>query len=163
MPNMGPRRCPVRAVAASTVDWRRMSIRLPAPRRALAIVPLLACTLLSAGMTGQAAAAPNPSYSLAVSTQADRSSAQTLAGRSFPQSTSIYVFTTPTTNVRRVRFYVDDPSMSRTPRTIDSSAPFDLAGTASDGRAIALNLGTLSAATHTVTAAIETTKGKGAV
>ena len=87
--------------------------RHPALRRALTIVPLLACTLLSAGMTGQAAAAPTPNYTLAVSTQPDRSSAQSLSGRSYAQSSKIHAFTTPSTSVRRVRFYLDDTSMAR--------------------------------------------------
>ena len=136
-----------------------MSIRLPARRRTLGLVPLLACTLL-AGLAGPAAAAPPVNYSLAVSTQPDRSSAQSLSGKSYAQSTKIHVFTTPTTEARRVRFYLDDTSMSRTPRYIDSAAPFDFAGTASDGTAVALDLSTLSASTHTITAAVETTRGK---
>ena len=135
-------------------------IRLLAKRRALAVLPLIAGTLLSAGMTGQAAAAPTPNYSLAVSTQADRSSAVALSGRTFVQPAAIRVFTTPTTSARRVRFYLDDATMSRTPYSIDASAPFDLAGTASDGSAIGLDTSRLSAAQHTVTAAVETTNGK---
>jgi hypothetical protein len=111
-------------------------------------------------MPGQAAAAPVPNYSLAVSTQPDRSSPQSLSGKTYAQGAKIYVVTTPTTSARQVRFYLDDTSMSRAPRTTDSAAPFDFAGTAADGSANPLDTSTLSAATHTITAAVDTTNGK---
>ncbi|MCA1662856.1 MAG: hypothetical protein LC659_01020, partial [Myxococcales bacterium] len=131
-----------------------------ATRRGLAVIPLLACVLLSAGMTGQAAAAPTPKYSLAVSTQSDRSSDQSLAGKTYSQPADIFVFVTPTTSAKRVRFYLDDTTMSSAPRNVGSIAPFDFAGTASDGAAIALDVSTLSIASHTITAAVETTSGR---
>jgi len=134
--------------------------RLHVTRRGLAVLPLLACVLLSAGMTGQAVATPLPNYSLAVSTEPDRSSAQSLAGRTYIQPADVFVFVTPTASTKHVRFYLDDTTMSGAPRNIDSSAPFDFAGTASDGSAVALDVGSLSIAAHTITAAVETTRGK---
>ena len=131
-----------------------------ATRRGLAVIALLACVLLSAGMTGQSAAAPTSNYSLAVSTQSDRSSAQSLAGKTYSQPAEIFVFVTPTTSAKRVRFYLDDTTMSSAPRNVASIAPFDFAGTASDGSAVALDVGSLSIAAHTITAAVETTNGK---
>ncbi|MDX6677443.1 MAG: hypothetical protein QOE31_1495 [Solirubrobacteraceae bacterium] len=130
------------------------SLRLPALRPVRHLVSLLALAQLAMAMPADAAL---PTYSLSVSSAANRSSPQALAGKTYAQPASIYVFATPTTSAKRVRFYLDDTTMSRTPRSIDSSAPFDFAGTASDGSAVALNLGTLSAASHTITAAVETT------
>ncbi|MEA2221386.1 MAG: hypothetical protein QOJ35_4012 [Solirubrobacteraceae bacterium] len=135
-------------------------MRLPARSRALALVSMLACTLLSAVASQPAAAAPPINYSLAVSLQPDRSSAQPLAGKTYVQPAKISVFTTPTTSATRVRFYLDDTAMSRSPRSTDSSAPFDFAGTAADGSATPLDVSTLSAASHTITAAIDSTGAK---
>lgn len=129
-------------------------------RRVLALLPVLACSLLAPGMTGQAAAAPTPSYSLAVSMNPDRSSAQSLSGKSFSQASKIHVFTTPTTSARRVRFYLDDATMSRAPRSIETTAPFDFNSTAADGTAIGFDLASVSVASHTITAAVETTNGR---
>lgn len=105
------------------------SLRLPSARATLTLVPLLACTAF-AGMTGQAAAAPPTQHSLAVSAQPDRSSAQPLSGRTFAQPQNIHVFATPATGVRRVRFYLDDTTMSSAPSSIESIAPFDFVTTA---------------------------------
>jgi hypothetical protein len=104
-----------------------------------------------------AASADAATYSLAVSSQANRSSAQPLSGKTYVQPANIYVFSTPTTGAKRVRFYLDDTTMSRAPRSIEASAPLDFAGTRSDGSANALSVGTLSIGSHTITAAVETT------
>jgi hypothetical protein len=115
---------------------------------------VVAASLTSAFATASADAA---TYSLAVSSQANRSGAVALSGRSYVQPANVYVFSTPTTGATRVRFYLDDPARSQAPRTTEGSAPFDFAGTRSDGAANALNVGTLSAGAHTITAAVETT------
>ena len=115
---------------------------------------VVAASLTSAFATASADAA---TYSLAVSSQANRSSAQPLSGKTYVQPANIYVFSTPTTEVTRVRFYLDDTTLSHAPRSIEAGAPFDFAGTRSDGAANALNVGTLSAGAHTITAAVETT------
>jgi len=132
------------------------SKRQSASRRVLAVLALLACTALLAGLTEQASAAPIPQYSLAVSASPDRSSSGSLSGSSYVQPARIHVFTTPSTRATRVRFYLDDTSMARTPRYIDTSAPFDFAGTATDGKVNAFDTSTVSAGTHTITAAVET-------
>src|SRR3954452_21559463 len=131
------------------------SKRLAVSRRALAVLPLLACTAFSAGVAEQAAAAPIPNYSLAVSASPDRSSSKPLSGATYAQGAQIYVFTTPTTSATRVRFYLDDTSMSRAPRSTDSAAPFDFGGTGSDGKALPLGTSSVSVGTHTITAAVD--------
>lgn len=135
-------------------------LRTPRTVRALLLAPLLCCAALTTAATGVAAAAPMPSYSLAVSTNPDRSGSSSLSGRTFTAGTQVRVFTTPTTSAARVRFYLDDPTMSRTPRQVETAAPFDFAGTAADGSANPFDVGTLSAASHTITAAVEMTTGK---
>ena len=139
------------------------SKRLAVSRRALAVLPMLAATALSAGLAEQASAAPIPNYSLAVSSSPDRSSSKPLSGSSYAQPAKIYVFTTPSTSASRVRFYLDDTSMSRTPRYTDTSAPFDFGGTASDGTALPFDTSSVSTGTHTITAAITTTTNKSRV
>jgi len=112
---------------------------------------------MAMALAGPAAAATT--YSLAVSTKPDRSGAVPLAGKVFVKPASIYVLATPSTGAKRVRFYLDDTTMSLAPRLIDSTAPFDFAGTASNGSATALDVGTLSTGAHTITAAVETKTG----
>jgi hypothetical protein len=128
-------------------------------RRILALATLVASVLLSTSLAGPAAAAPSPSYSLAVSTQPDRSSPQPLSGKTYDQSTNLYIYATPATSVKRVRFYLDT-STSATPAMIETTPPYDFAGTASDGSAVALATSTLSPGSHTVTAVVETTTNK---
>jgi hypothetical protein len=95
-------------------------------------------------------------YGLLVSSSPDRSNPSALAGRTV--SGNIYVFTSPGTGVSRVRFYLDNPTMSGTPRRIESNAPHDFAG-GSVSTANPFDTRTLSEGTHTITAAVELTEG----
>ena len=122
----------------------------------VALTAAIASLLLAGGLVATADAA---SYSLYVSTQPDRSSAQSLAGRSFAGSATIHVFTTPTSGVRRVRFHLDDTGMTGAARSTDSSAPFDFNGTSSTGSAIGFSLSSLATGSHTITAAVERNNG----
>ena len=65
-------------------------------------------------------------YSLLVSSSADRLNPSPLAGKTV--SGNIYAFTSPSTGVYRVRSCLDDPNKSGTPRRTESTAPYDFAG-----------------------------------
>jgi hypothetical protein len=118
-------------------------------------VTLAVCALGVSAAWAQAAEA----YVLSVSTQSSRTSAATLGGQSYAQSSAIFVFVSPTTGVVSVKFYLDDPTRSGTPRRVELAAPYDFAGTASDGSAYGFSLNSLSAGSHTITAATLRTDG----
>jgi hypothetical protein len=89
---------------------------------------------------------------LLVSSSPNRSNPVPLTGSSL--SGTVYVFVGPSTGIARVKFYLDDPTMSAAPRQVEYNAPFDFAGTASNGSAQPFDTGKLSAGTHRVTAAV---------
>ncbi|HEX2027084.1 MAG TPA: fibronectin type III domain-containing protein [Nitriliruptorales bacterium] len=91
----------------------------------------------------------------------DRSAPVSLDGTTVTGSAYVYVATD--TGVRRVSFWVDDPAMSTTPYQVEKAAPFDLAGTASDGTALAYDTTALADGSHTVTAKVQPTKGAATV
>lgn len=95
---------------------------------------------------------------LRVSTSARRTSPTALAGSSFTTDTTIHVFvsTNPgSPTIRRTTFSIDGR-----PFSTERVAPFDLAGTRLDGRAIGLDLSLLSAGAHEITARVEYTNGR---
>ncbi len=95
-------------------------------------------------------------YDVLVSSSPDRANPVPLQARTVYGD--IYVFTSPETGVKQVRFYLDDPNMTGTPRHVEKSAPYDFAGgTAS----IANPFKTTSVpdGSHTITAAIDLTAG----
>jgi N-acetylneuraminic acid mutarotase/glucose/arabinose dehydrogenase len=75
----------------------------------------------------------------------------------------IHVFVSPTSGLNRVRFFLDDPNMVGAPRQTENSQPFDFAGTASNGTAVAFNATALATGTHSITAAIDRTDGTSGV
>ncbi|MFV8570317.1 fibronectin type III domain-containing protein [Marinobacter sp. SBS5] len=87
-------------------------------------------------------------YSLWVADNSQRLSPQLLAGADLQGNR--YIFTSPDLNVRRVRFYLDDPSATGAVTQTENRAPFDLAGTASDGTAAALDTTALADGQHAV-------------
>jgi hypothetical protein len=95
-------------------------------------------------------------FDIVVSESADRTGAVALEGATVDDD--VFVFTTPDTDVLSVEFYVDDPTMSGTPMTTDTTAPFDLAGGDATA-AVAFDTTTLSDDQHNVTARIVTTEG----
>lgn len=112
--------------------------------------------------TAAAVLAPLPAagasiYSMLLSTSSTRSPAVALDGATV--SGSIYAFLSPATGVKQVRFYVDNTTATGTPRTTENAAPWDLAGTASSGAANPFNASSLTAGTHTITAAVDKTAG----
>jgi N-acetylneuraminic acid mutarotase len=96
-------------------------------------------------------------YDLVTSSSSNRANAVTLAGKSV--SGNVYVFTTPATGVSQVRFYLDNTLMTGSPRIVESLAPYDFAGTASDGTANPFNTNTISNGSHVITAAIDRSAG----
>ena len=123
--------------------------------RPSAIFALVLCSLALSLVAAEAASA----YGLSVSTQSDRRSAVTLGGQTYGPSSVIYVFAQPETGVSSVRFYLDDPAMSRSPRQSEYVAAYDFNGTASDGSAYGFSVGSLPSGSHTITAAVRTTNG----
>jgi parallel beta helix pectate lyase-like protein len=89
---------------------------------------------------------------LAVSSSADRSSSARLDGAVVKGQ--IYVFLTSPRYLDRVEFYLDDPSRTRPPVRVDTTAPFDLAGTATDRRANPYDTTKLTEGTHSITAVL---------
>jgi hypothetical protein len=94
---------------------------------------------------------------LLVSTAPDRSNAAALDGAALDGD--VYVFVAPASGIRRVRFFVDDPQMTSAPRQTENLAPWDLAGTASNGTALPFDTAQLAGGPHTVTAAVDLTSG----
>src|SRR5205814_5343413 len=72
---------------------------------------------------------------------------------------TIYVFVSPATGVTRVRFWLDNPQMSGTPRQTEGAAPWDFAGTAANGTANPTNTTTIPNGSHTITAAVDKSAG----
>jgi hypothetical protein len=94
---------------------------------------------------------------LVVSASPDRSSPIALEGASV--GGNVYVFTTPDPGVDRVRFWLDNPSMSGTPRKVEGNGPFDFAGTATNGTAHPFDTDNISNGTHSITAALDLVDG----
>src|SRR5215208_3783431 len=125
------------------------------------VIKALALGISTSGITAVLAAVSAPvaaqsTYELLVSSSPDRSNPSPLAGKTV--SGNIYVFTSPGTGVLRVRFYLDDPNMSGTPRRIESTAPHDFAG-GSVSAANPFDTKTVADGSHTITAAVELTEG----
>ncbi|MDQ3850002.1 MAG: glycoside hydrolase family 16 protein [Actinomycetota bacterium] len=96
-----------------------------------------------------------------MSSDPGRSGAQPLDGTTHAQGAKIYVFTHPSTDVSRVRFYLDDPAMGDGPHRTERIAPYDFNSTNDgDGSAVAFDVGSLSSGSHTITAAQDQTNGQ---
>ncbi len=108
-------------------------------QRALGLV-LALCLLVPA-------AASAATHQLLLSRSPDRSSPVALDGQSL--SGDVYVFTDPSSGTKQVSFYIDG-GLAKT----EYAAPYDLAGTASDGSAYPFHSSSLSEGSHTLTARI---------
>jgi glucose/arabinose dehydrogenase/N-acetylneuraminic acid mutarotase len=102
-------------------------------------------------------AAGESAYSMQVSSSPTRSAPTILDGGTV--SGTIYAFLTPESGVRRVRFYLDDPTMSGSPRLLEGKKPWDFAGTKGDGTALPFDTATVADGTHRITASIDLTSG----
>jgi len=124
--------------------------------RAAAVLGLLVGALALSGAWAQGAEA----YGLSVSTQSSRAGAATLAGQTYQKSSVIYVFASPVTGVKKVSFYLDNPTRSGAPRHEEYLAQYDFSGTASSGSALGFGLSSLATGSHTITAAVLKTDGQ---
>jgi hypothetical protein len=127
------------------------------PRSVAPRALLLAVTLALLSPTHVPLARASEGHSLVFSTSADRVAASTLDAATVRDR--VFIFTTPDGGTSRVRFFLDDPTMSGTPRQIEKNAPWDFAGTNSDGTAKALDTNVLVDGVHTITAAIDLSGG----
>jgi glucose/arabinose dehydrogenase len=118
-----------------------------------ASAPGYGSTDLSVTLEVTAAPADPPDYELLVSLSPDRSNPVPLEGQTV--AGNIYAFTSPDTGASQVRFYLDDPTMAGSPKLTEKAAPYDFAGTASDGNAKPFDTKKITEASHTITAAID--------
>ena len=113
-------------------------------------------TLLVLG-TSTPAVAQTTSYSLLMSTSANRSAPVSLNGAN--PSGNVYIFTSPdTSNISVVRFWLDNPNHTGSPRRSEGSAPYDFNG-GTVTAANPFNVSSLSSGSHSVTAEIALTTG----
>jgi hypothetical protein len=95
-------------------------------------------------------------YTLVVSSSNTRTSAAPLAGSAL--SGNRYIFLTPATGVSQVRFWLDNPGATGTPRHTESASPWDFAGGTAT-TANAFDTRTVANGSHTVTAAVTLSTG----
>ena len=112
-------------------------------------VMIVMCVALGLGVGVLTSPAAAVDATIELSTSPDRSGAVPLDGATL--SGAVYVFASIAEPVNSVRFFLDDPSMSGTPAKVESRAPYDLAGTASDGSALPFDAAGLTSGSHTVT------------
>jgi acid phosphatase type 7 len=112
--------------------------------------------VLAAIAVPAAAQVSGDTYTLLMSSSSNRSNPAPLASKSV--AGKIYVFTTPDIGVDWVRFYLDDPNMSGTPRKVERNAPYDFAG-GTVSTANPFDTTSVSDGSHTITAAVVLTTG----
>jgi hypothetical protein len=96
-------------------------------------------------------------YQLAVSRSPDRSSWLPLTGRLL--TGRVYVFASPDTDVKRVRFVLEDPSPSQTAGRSEGVAPVELADMTMPGGARPLDTTLLDNGLHMLTAVLDLSGG----
>lgn len=96
-------------------------------------------------------------YSLWVADNPQRLSAQPL--ESAVLQGNRYIFTSPDTDVKKVRFYLDDPTGTGTVTKTENIAPFDLGGTAQDDSAYPFDTETLADGGHAMGARLSLGSG----
>ncbi len=107
---------------------------------------------------------PAPTTTVAASAQvlvslsADRSSPVAAMGATVARGSNIYMFVDPAAAITRVRFWFG--SKKGSPDHVENSAPFDLAGTASDGTA---NPYTVSGSSGSFSITVEVTFANGSI
>jgi len=104
---------------------------------------------------------PTVTQRIQVSTSPTRSNPADLNGQSL--SGSVAIFVAPTTGVKSVEFWLDKTNLTVSPRSVDSSAPFDFNGTAANGQATMFNVGSLAAGSHRIAARVTFTSGTTAI
>ena len=101
--------------------------------------------------------APPTASRLMVSLQPNRSAAQPLDGRTL--SGPAFVFVAPSSGIARVRFWLDDPGMTRRPLRVDDRPEFDLVGSTPGGLALPLFTRLLRNGPHVVSAEVRREDG----
>jgi hypothetical protein len=118
-------------------------------RRHRKVVVVLASIALALSGLGIESASASTRSRLALSLKPDRSNAVRLDGSTVKGK--IYVFVRNSKTLDKVDFYIDSPrSTKKPPVRTDKKAPFDLAGTATDGTARPYNSAKLVDGTHTI-------------
>ena len=142
-----------RGIRSGTADRTSgRAVRRLMPLASVAAVLAMLLTLI--GVPTAAAVGP---YRLDVSDNARRTNPQPLQGAVV--SGDVYVFAMPqTSDVTRVRFWLDNPAMSGAAMQQESGAPYDLRGGGSNG-ANAWNTTTVSDGQHTLTIRVDLTSG----
>jgi len=112
--------------------------------------------VLTAVSSSAGAQTSSGTYSLLVSSSSNRSNPAPLAGKTVRDK--IYAFTTPDSGVAAVRFYLDNPNMTGTPRRRETGAPYDFAG-GTVSTANPFDTKTVSDGSHTITAAVDLAAG----
>src|SRR4051794_14584300 len=141
---------------------RRSFGRLLRPQsRVLAALTAIGAVLAVVAGLSPAVAGAAGDFSLSYSLPPQRTDPAPLAGAVVEGS--VYIFTVPSTGVREVRFWLDDPDRTGAPRMVEKGAPHDFAGSAKDGSALPFDTKVLAAGAHTVTAEIVPTSGANVV
>jgi hypothetical protein len=116
--------------------------------RKVVVVLAISIALALSGLGIESASASTKSR-LALSLNPDRSSATRLDGSTVEGK--IYVYVRNSKALDKVDFYIDSPrSTKKPPVRTDKKAPFDLAGTKTDGTARPYNTAKLTDGTHTI-------------
>jgi Glycosyl hydrolase family 12 len=124
--------------------------RLAVRRHRRLVVVLAVSIALALSALGIESASASTRSRLALSLNSDRSSAARLDGSTV--NGKIYVFVRNSKNLDKVAFYIDSPQWrKRPPARTDKKAPFDLAGTATDGTARPYNTAKLADGSHSIT------------
>jgi hypothetical protein len=125
--------------------------------RKVLVVLAVSIALALSGLGIESASASTRSR-LAVSLNADRSSATRLDGSMVKGK--IYVFISDSKRLTKVDFYLDSARRTkRPPVATDKQAPFDFAGTAADGTARGYDTSRLSDGSHTIRAVLKWSDG----
>ena len=134
-----------------------MVSRFRPPHTRLAYAVFLASVVLALLVPVAVMASSSSSFALMSSNSSSRNSAIALAGAQVKGN--VYVFLSPTTGVKKASFWLDDTAMSGTETHVETSAPIDFAGTASNGTAKPWNTTTLASGTHSITVKVVTSSG----
>jgi hypothetical protein len=114
-------------------------------------------TATAAGFVSSGASVTMTVHDLLVSQTPDRAAPNRLRGSTL--AGDAYIFVPNATSVTQVRFWLDNPSMSGSPRKVEKSPPFDFAGTATDGSALLFDTDRISDGTHTISASLDLADG----
>ncbi|WP_024461935.1 kelch repeat-containing protein [Marinimicrobium sp. LS-A18] len=96
-------------------------------------------------------------YQVLVSGSANRSSASALSGQALDGNA--FIFTSPDAGVKSVAFFLNNPTHSGSATKIEGVAPFDFAGTATNGTALPYDTSLLPPGNHSISTRLTLTDG----